>query len=326
MGAVLRGRLLYCTGCVIVWAFNGEALSLETLAVQSTPSEPGFLMPQPRSVARSWLARASAVLVASTLVWAGHPDLASADDRTAFLIERLKSDDSRVRGQAALQLGRTNDDAAVQPLCGALADTSDFVRTAAAAGLKRLGRASAVPCLQDRLAVEQNAASKTQIQDSIAALNSGGAAGGGGGAGGLASNPNAKYYVSLSHITNNTGRPQGEIETVVEGAIRAKLTSLGNYELAPAGQTAAAARTAMSGRGMKGYYLSVSVDPFDYSGGNLRVKVKVVVFTYPGKDLRGAFDKSASQPGVSPGDKGAENNLMQLLADAAVGSFAQSFL
>src|SRR5512140_557052 len=62
---------------------------------------------------------------------------ARGDGRTSFLIDRLRSDDFRVRAQAALALGATNDDAAVQPLCGALSDGSDVVRQAGAAALKR---------------------------------------------------------------------------------------------------------------------------------------------------------------------------------------------
>jgi len=252
--------------------------------------------------------------------------LVRADDRTAFLIERLKSDDFRVRGQAALQLGRSNDDAAVTPLCGALADDSDFVRNAAAAGLKRLARPAALPCLRSRLAVESNDAAKTQIQQTIDALNAGASNGGGGGnGGGAAQNPNAKYYIALSKVTNNTGRPNPEIEAVIVRAIQDKLASLGNYQLAPTGETPDSARSVMAGRHMKGYYFSILVERFDYSGGNLKVKVKLAIFSYPGKDLRGEVPVSPVQSGVSPGDKSSEDNLMQLAAGHAVELFAQSF-
>ncbi len=251
-----------------------------------------------------------------------------ADDCTAFLITRLKSDDFRVRGQAALQLGRTNDEAAVQPLCGALSDANDFVRNAAAAGLKRLGRPSAVPCLRDRLAVETNADARTQMQQSLDALNASGGGGGGGGGGAganLANVPGAKYYIALSKITNNTGRPNADIDAVVLGAIRAKLATLGVAQVAPAGETPTAARGVVSSRHLKGYYLSIVVDAFDYSGGDLRVKVKLAVFTYPGKDLRGEVPVTPVQSGVSPGDHGSEDNLMALAAGHAVELFVQSF-
>src|SRR6185312_6146584 len=100
--------------------------------------------------------------------------VARADSRTDFLIGRLRADDFRVRTNAALALGQTGDDAAVAPLCRALSDSSDVVRQAVAAALKRLGKASAVGCLQGRLPSESVAAVKLQITRAIESLQSGG--------------------------------------------------------------------------------------------------------------------------------------------------------
>ncbi len=262
-----------------------------------------------------------AIALTCMIVTASRPLL--ADDRIAFLIERLKfppsagqADDFRVRTNAALQLGRTNDDAAVQPLCDALrGDPSDVVRLAVVAGLKRLARPAALPCLKDRLAIETNEAAKTQIQQAIDAISAAPAA----------AVANAKYYVALSRVTNNTGRAQADVDAVVLGAIRDKLTALGGYQIAPAGETPDAARAVISGRHLKGYYLFITVDKFDYSGGNLRVKVKLGVSTYPGKDLRGEVPVSPVKSGVQPGDKASEDDLMGLAAGHAVELFAQSF-
>src|SRR5512143_493015 len=101
-----------------------------------------------------------------------------ADARTTFLIDRLKSDDFRVRTNAALALGASNDEAAVQPLCGAIGDSSDVVRQAAAAALKRLGRPSAVGCMKARLAVEPSDAVKLQLTRAIESIGGGGGGGG----------------------------------------------------------------------------------------------------------------------------------------------------
>src|SRR5262245_17736536 len=78
-----------------------------------------------------------------------------ADDRVAYLAERLRSDDFKIRYRAVTALGQTNDEGAVQPLCGALSDTEYVVRQASAAALKQLGRSSALGCLKSRLATEQ---------------------------------------------------------------------------------------------------------------------------------------------------------------------------
>jgi len=258
------------------------------------------------------------------------PATGRADGRTAFLIERLKyppgnglSDDPRVRTSAALALGASNDDAAVQPLCDALGDPSELVRAASAAAMKRLAKAAALPCLQNRIGSESNPAAKNQMQQTIDALNA--ANGGGGGGGAPPSVAGAKYYVALSRITNNSGRPQSDVDAIVLPAIKGKLSALGTYQLAPAGENPTAARAAMGQRNLKGYYLSIVLDKFDYSGGNLKVTIKLAVFTYPGKDLRGEVPASASQSGISPGDKSSEDALMNALAANVIERFAATF-
>ena len=127
---------------------------------------------------------------------------------------------------------------------------------------------------------------------------------------------NAKYYVAISTIANQTTRPDDEIAQVVGGAVRGKLDELGGYQIAPQSETPDQARASMSKRKLKGYYLAVRVEKFDYSDGNLRVRVKVAVFTYPGKDLRGEVPSGLTQTGVSPGDKSAEDNLLRMAAGA----------
>jgi hypothetical protein len=245
---------------------------------------------------------------------------AFADSRVDFLAARLQypppagqTDDFRVRTNAALALGATNDDAAVSPLCGGLSDPSEAVRTAAAVGLRRLARSSATDCLKKRLAVESSDAVKTEIQRTLDSF---------------ASTPlvaNAKYYVAIAGVTNNTSRPTPEIDALIHAAVAAKLGDLGTYQVAPTGESVTQARAVMTKRNLKGFFLSVSVDPFDYSGGNLRVKVKIAVFSYPEKDLRGDVPASAAMPGASSGDKGSEDTLMKAVAGRATELFAQNF-
>jgi hypothetical protein len=276
---------------------------------------------------RGWLLAFALALVLATL---GRIGDSGADDRTAFLIDRLKSDDFRVRTSAALALGGTNDDAAIQPLCGALADSSDVVRQSVAAALKRLGRASSLPCMKARLGVEPDSAVKLQITRAVESIQASAPAASTSSTGSpLAAPPKvvagAKYYVALSPVANSTGRPQADIDRVVLTAVRAKLDSLPAYQLAPQGETPEAARAVLSRRSLKGYYLAISVDAFDYGGGNLKVKVKIAVFTYPGKDLRGEVPAGLTQTGVRAGDKGAEDNLMGMAGGRAFELFSQNF-
>ncbi len=286
------------------------------------------------TMARLALRLLGALLAAAMVLIAG---AALAQGRVDFLAERLKfppaqgqPDDFRVRTNAALALGATNDDAAVPPLCGGLGDPSEVVRQSVAVALKRLARPSSSDCLKRRQGVESNASVKLQIQRALEAIDAagsgGGAAGGGGGGGGAPANvAGAKYYVSISPIANQTTRPTPEIERLVHDAVAAKLAQLGEYQLAPPTESNADAKAALASRKLKGFYLAVSVDKFDYSDGNLRVRVKIAVSSYPGKDLRGEVPAAATLPGARPGDKGAEDQLMGVVAARAAELFAQNF-
>jgi hypothetical protein len=229
-----------------------------------------------------------------------------------------------VRTNAALALGATDDEGAIAPLCGGLSDPNEVVRQAVAVALRRLARGSSLDCLRRRLPVEGNAAVKLQIQRAIEAADGpgGGASAEGGGAPFVAA---AKYYVSISPVANATSRPATEVERIVHDAIASKLGRLGEYQLAPNGESSDAAKANLTKRRLKGYYLAVSVEKFDYADGNLRVRVKIAVFSYPGKDLRGEVPAGATLPGTRPGDKVAEDQLMSVVAARAAELFAQNF-
>jgi hypothetical protein len=271
---------------------------------------------------RLWLAR----LLMTLLLLAAPLSVRADEDRVKFLAEKLKSEDFRVRTNAALALGASNEDLAVDPLCGALADSSETVRQASAVALKRLNRQSSVPCLKARAEVETNEGVKIQIARALDALGSSGDSGGTGGGGDekIKENPSAKYYIALSSVANSTGRPQGDVEAIVLKAIKSKLDAAGSVQLAPAKETPDDARKKMSDRKMKGLYLTIAVDRFDYSNGNLRVKVKLGVFTYPGKSLVGNVDKGVTKEGVSATDKASEDQLLELASSFASEQVAQN--
>ena len=269
--------------------------------------------------ARAW---AGAVLLGAFLVTQG----AAAQSRTQFLIERLRADDFKVRASAALALGATNDDAAIQPLCGALSDSSEAVRQSAAAGLKRLAKPSSLGCLRSRAAVEQNATVKLQITRAIDAIESGGDSGPP--AGSASDGPpkfvaNAKYYVALSSVQNNTGRPQGEVDGAVLGSVKTKLDTIGHFQIAPNKEAPDAARSVINQRKLKGYYLAIVVEPFDYSGGDLSVRVRISFFTYPGKDLRGSLTTRLIASNVRGKDTSTEDSLLKDAAADAAAKFAK---
>src|SRR5690242_10358692 len=80
-----------------------------------------------------------ASLIAAALVFAPH-SVRADEGRLKFLSDKMKDSDPRVRTSAALALGASNEDNAVEPLCGGLGDKEDVVRQAAAVALKRLNR------------------------------------------------------------------------------------------------------------------------------------------------------------------------------------------
>lgn len=253
------------------------------------------------------------------------PRAAHADEgRLKFLSEKMKDGDPRVRTSAALALGASNEDGAVEPLCTGLGDKEDVVRQAAAVALKRLNRSRSLTCLKEREPVESNEAAKIAITRAIEAISSSGAGDSGGAGEVVKENPNAKYYISLSTVANQTGRGQTEVEKIVLGSIRHKLDAAGVVQLAPSAESPDKAREVMKARKLKGFYLAIAVDRFDYADGNLRVKVKIGVFNYPNKSLLGNVDKTLTAQGISNGDKASEDRLLELAAGLASEQFAQN--
>jgi hypothetical protein len=274
-----------------------------------------------RSTMRRGRVLAAALL---TLALIGVSTDARADaERVKFLSEKMRSEDFRVRTNAALALGQTNDEGAVEPLCGGLSDSSEVVRQASAVALKRLAKPSSKGCLHAREGVEPVEAVKTAITRALEAIGGGGDHGHGNDEQ-IRENPNAKYYIALSTVANSTNRAQPDVEKVVLHAIRQKLDGAGTVQLAPMKETPDVAKEKIKSKKLKGFYLAIAVDRFDYSDGNLRVKVKIGVFTYPGKSLMGNVDKTLTAQGVSNPDHGSEDKLMEMAAGLASEQFAQN--
>ncbi len=266
----------------------------------------------------------AASLLAVALV-ALSPRVAHADDdRLKFLAEQMKDADSRVRTSAALALGSTNTDGAVEPLCGGLDDKEDVVRQAAAVALKRLNRTRSLPCLKSHETTEQNEAAKIAISRAIEAISAGGEGGGGGGSEPVKENPNAKYYIAVAtSVGNETGRANGEIEKIILKAIRSKLEANGDVQLAPVNENGDHAKEVIAKRKLKGLYLQISVPKFQYADGNLKVTLRLGVCQYPKINLIGSYDKGVTGQGITEPDHAAEDRLLDIAAGLAGEQFAQ---
>jgi hypothetical protein len=148
---------------------------------------------------------------------------ALAKPGTSELVARLRSGgDFRVRVQAALQLGRSEQIKAVAPLVDALDDPHASVRAAAAAGLKMLGDPRALGALkQHRL--DPSDPVRAQVHDAIAALEV------------ERDEPEVKpkVFVKLGDVRNGTSVKSPAIEKTILTQSRKNLDELPGIEVLP---------------------------------------------------------------------------------------------
>jgi len=225
------------------------------------------------------------------------------------MVENLRSgSDFRVRTQAALALGASKTERAVQPLCRALSDPNTTVRAAAAAALGKLQLGGA-QCLEERSRSEASATVKAAIQKALDLVRGGGEP---------VFRPDTKFYLSIGKTTDKTGRSGDAIDRIVRSAMVGAAGPLG-IVIAPGTETAADAKRRLSAhKSVKAFYFAPRVSPFDYADGNLKVRLEIAFFTYPEKSLIGNFAVPLTQQGVSPGDTTSENELLQMAAERAM--------
>ncbi len=263
------------------------------------------------------LARAlTSFLLALVVVLVAHTS--GADPRTTVLAGQLKSDDYRVRTQAALALGASGDEAAIKPLCDALTDDNASVKTAAAAALGKLTKPASLKCLEGAIAKETVPAIKSTMQKSIDGLKAGTTT--------SAAPPppgkDAKFYVALD-ITNKTSRPAAEVEAIVRAAMQAKLLGKSGYAVAPKGETVAQGGTVVKSKKLKGFVLMATVEAPVYAGGSLSVKISVAMATYPYKSIQASFSPKLTQSNTPASDPKSEDALFKLCAESAIDSFVK---
>jgi hypothetical protein len=241
---------------------------------------------------------------------------ASAD--VDYFIDQLSNaNDFRVRTQAALALGASDDKAAVEPLCSALDDTNDSVRSAAAAALGRLKNPKGLPCLKSHLG-ESSASVLSVIQRSAKALQ--------GGKSGKPPppGPNDSVYVAIGPVSDKTGRGDKSVSDAVRSIIQDKLLSFQGYAVAPAGESSGAAKKVIKKHGsLKGFMVRTRVDAPHAEGDELVVQVGITMWTYPGGDLKASFSPKLRMQGASPGDRESEDSLVKMAIESAIENFAK---
>ncbi len=154
-----------------------------------------------------------AVLLAAGSVSAAPPGVRELGDRLKH------GEDFRVRLQAALELGKSADPDALEPLVGALHDPNASVRTAAAAALKELGDPDAMPALQ-QVRLDRSELVRRQVRATLAALEEAKDSEKQGGPGA------ARLLVKLGAMKNRTAVKGPRIEAELERESRKKLDEL----------------------------------------------------------------------------------------------------
>lgn len=258
---------------------------------------------------RGW-SRASAVLLAWCALTFASP--AYAQSKVSRLAKQLEdAEDFRVRTQAALALGASKSKSAVKPLCKALRDSNTTVRAAAAAALGKLAKGGE-SCLEKRLAKEKSSSVKSVIRKSLAKMEDSAPS----------IDSSTKYYVAIAEVSDKTERGGTAIERLTRKTLRKHLSKQDGFVVAPKDETKESAKALLAKHSkVTGFFLTPKVRKPSYAGGNLKVKVQVTVFTYPGKALKGMIPKSLTQQGVDGPDEDTEDELISMAFERALSQF-----
>lgn len=263
----------------------------------------------------SWFARCWPWLLCLALVVTPRPVF--AQDKVDRLAQQLSSsDDFRVRTQAALALGATKDKRALEPLCSGLSDDNTSVRAAAAAALGKLKKGG-IDCLNARLKKESSSSVKSVIKKSLKkikkALDKSGPSIGSG----------TKYYVALE-IKNKSDVSDSTVTAQVRSGLSKALGKLDIYAVAPEDEKLADAKKLLAKhKSVDGFFLMAKAN-LTHSGGVMKVKLEVSVFTYPAKALKGSFSVTVGFPDVEEGDTGAQKELLAEAGRSAAEKLADN--
>jgi len=243
-------------------------------------------------------------LLASLLLTLASP--AWAKPGTDELIGQLQSSkDFRVRVQAALQLGKSMDPAALSPLVSALDDENASVRAAAVAALESLGDVRAIAPLKEHR-LDRSDAVRKQIKTSLAELEASGL-------------PKPKLLVKLGIMRNGSGVKSKRIESDLALASRQKLAELPGVKVLVEGDDGAGRKTPV-------VMVTGSVEQLAASREGAAIvytaKVEYVVHTMPEQSIAAKVSGSASAQASEQeaNDQAKSAQLRKDVLEAAIAS------
>jgi hypothetical protein len=215
--------------------------------------------------------------------------------------------DFRVRVQAALQLGKSMDPAAFNPLVAALDDDNASVRAAAVAALESLGDTRAIAPLKEHR-LDRSDAVRKQIKSSLAELESQGL-----------DAPKPKVLVKLGIMKNGSGVKSKRIESDLAQASRQKLGELPGVKVLNEGDDGAGRKTPV-------VMVTGSVEQLKASREGSAIvysaKVEYVLHTMPEQSIAAKVSGSASAQASEQeaNDQARSAQLRKDVLEAAIAS------
>jgi hypothetical protein len=241
-----------------------------------------------------------------------HPAL--AQDRIGELEQALRSEDFRVRTQAALALGASEDGRAVNPLCGALVDSNTTVRAAAASAIGRL-QLGGQQCLEERLNVEPSEDVKGVIQRAIERLKE---------KQGSGVDDSTKYYIAIGETANETNRSKESVDSEVRKHLGKAVLRLPGYAIAPPGESSEQATKVKNDHPSLRAYLLLPKLELAYVAGTLKITLELTLLSYPDRSFIGTMSRKLSMPDTPAGDTSSENDLIEMASDQLAPDLART--
>ncbi len=266
----------------------------------------------------------SGLSLLAALLMAVGPELAEADARSDYLVRLLRTSNAfRVRAQAALSLGRVEDDpGVVRALSQALGDEHPAVRAAAAASLEQIRDPSALAALRNA-SNDSDRSVRNAVNRAISRLERVASSG-----------PRsthvepvrpsgpARYYVGVG-MPGTSQQVSRQTLRSARDFIQSRVQGIDGVVIAPDNESSGAARRVLRQRRLTGYYLDSSIVRIENSNGGTRAVVSVIVNTYPGRDMRVILQGAATVQGAS-GDS-AKTQAIQGALTGALRRLPQAF-
>jgi hypothetical protein len=193
------------------------------------------------------------------------------DARLNYASKQLATaSDPRIRVSSALLLGRSNNPAAVAPLCNALKDAEAVVRSAVAGALGELAKfPDSIACLKSA-PKDSDASVRAAIARALEAAGPALPAG---------------LAIAIEPVIDKVGSLSPEVLTLADGLIREKVQAMG-ATIVPAVDPKGGKPPA---RGAKAFQLRAQLTP----GDDKSLKLEILVMTYPDLALQGSWNVKA---------------------------------